>query len=45
MTIPHPKGTYLSIEDYLGYTGCITKKDIQGIALLAGNNDGWHMIP
>ena len=33
----------LSIEDYFGFTGCITKKDIQGIALLAGNNDGWHI--
>ena len=33
----------LSIEDYFGFTGCITKEDIQGIALLAGNNDGWHI--
>ena len=33
----------LSIEDYFGFTGCITKKDIQSIALLAGSNDGWHI--
>ena len=33
----------LSIEDYFGFTGSITKQDIQGIALLAGNNDGWHI--
>ena len=33
----------LSTEDYFGFTGCITKKDIQGIALLVGNNDGWHI--
>ena len=35
----------LSIENYFGFTGCITKhcQDIQGIALLAGNNDGWHI--
>ena len=33
----------LSIEHYFGLRGCITKRDIQGIALLSGNNDGWHI--
>ena len=33
----------LSIKDYFGLHGCITKDDIQGIALLSGSNDGWHI--
>ena len=33
----------LSIKDYFGLYGCITKDDIQGIALLSGSNDGWHI--
>ena len=33
----------LSIKDYFGFHGCITKDDIQGIALLSGSNDGWHI--
>ena len=37
------KRRFIDIEDYFGFTGSITKKDIPGIALLAGNNDGWHI--
>lgn len=33
----------LGIEDYFGFTGCITKSDIQSISILAGNNEGWHI--
>jgi len=33
----------LSIDDYFGFSGCVTKKDIQSISLLAGSNDGWHI--
>ena len=33
----------LSISSYFGFTGCITKNDIQSIAILAGSNDGWNI--
>ena len=33
----------LSISDHFGFTSCITKRDIQGIAILAGSNDGWNI--
>ena len=33
----------LSLKDHFGLSGCITKKDIKGIAILAGSNDGWHI--
>ena len=33
----------LSIKEDFGFSGCTTKKDIQGIAILAGGNDGWHI--
>ena len=33
----------LSIKDHFGLSGCITKKDIKGIAILSGSNDGWHI--
>ena len=33
----------LSISDHFGFTGCITKNDIEGIAILAGSNDGWNI--
>ena len=33
----------LSISDFFGFTGCITRNDIQGVAILAGSNDGWNI--
>ena len=33
----------LSIKDHFGLSGCITKTNIKGIAVLAGSNDGWHI--
>ena len=32
-----------SLADDFGFPGCIRKKDIQGIALLSGNNNGWNI--
>ena len=33
----------LSLLDDFGFAGCIRKKDIQGIAILADDNDGWNI--
>ena len=33
----------LSLADDFGFPGCIRKKDIQGIALLEDNSDGWNI--
>ena len=33
----------LSLLDDFGFAGCMRKKDIQGIAILADNNDGWNI--
>ena len=33
----------LNIEKYFGLSGCITKHDIEGIAILSGSKDGWHI--
>ena len=33
----------LNIETYFGLSGCINKHDIEGIAILAGGNDGWDI--
>ena len=33
----------LSLADDFGLSGCIRKKDIQGIALLEDDNDGWNI--
>ena len=33
----------LNIKDHFGLSGCITKNDIEGIAILSGSNDGWHI--
>ena len=33
----------LSLSDKFGFPGCIRKKDIQGIALIPGNSDGWNI--
>ena len=33
----------LNLNTFFGVKGCISRKDITGIALLAGNNDGWNI--
>ena len=33
----------LSLADDFGFAGCIRKKDIQGIAIIADNTNGWHI--
>lgn len=33
----------LSIADDFKFTGCVSKKDIQGIGILAGGNNGWNI--
>ena len=33
----------LSLVDDFGFTGCIRSKHIQGIAIVADNNDGWNI--
>lgn len=33
----------LNLADDFGFAGCIRKKDIQGIAILAGNPNGWNI--
>ena len=33
----------LNIKDHFGLSGCITKNDIKGIAILSGSDDGWHI--
>ena len=33
----------LSLADDFGFSGCICKKDVQGIALLEDDDDGWNI--
>ena len=33
----------LSLADDFGFAGCIRKKDVQGIAILPGNTNGWNI--
>ena len=33
----------LSLVDDFGFNACIKEKDVQGIAIVADNNDGWQI--
>ena len=33
----------LHLKNYFGFSGCITAKDIEGITIMHGGNDGWNI--
>ena len=33
----------LNLRNFFGFTTCVTMNDIQQIAILQGNNDGWNI--
>ena len=33
----------LDLKNYFGFSGCIKTKDIEGITIIHGSNDGWNI--
>ena len=33
----------LHIKDFFGFDDCITEKDVDGITIVQGSNDGWNI--